>query len=269
MTEATEEQKVFNGILQVLQRIEAKLETHEVRVKHVEHLIRRHRSESTESQDLSSSSSKGSSATSWPQTFDNGPVFRTRISNPLGSTTFDAGDHGDKEGEAFSTYSRVGPRFKYSLWRSDQSSDDLTDMLDESHSSLLAKYLGSCSIMPDDGRLPLSFTWTVSHARRRSITFGYPGGEYAFPPTSTPMLVDNLAEARRLEALRTFDTDLRAHPGNDFLVVDFDSSNNSRLYRIGQEAVGTELMVNSEPSHNAPWSRLMYENDNPNPPSNF
>lgn len=258
MTELPEQQNVFNGILQVLQRIEARLETHEVRVKHVEDLIRTHRSESTESQDISSSSSKASSATSWHQSLDTGPIFRTRNSNPIGNATFDARDHRDNEGEAFSTYSRAGPRFKYSLWRSDQGNDDPTDMLDESHRGLLRNYLGSCSVMPDDGRLPLSFSWSISNVRRRSITLENPL-DHQNAATRTLQLVDNLAEARRLEALRTFDTDLRSLPGNDFLVVDVDSSNSSRLYRIGQDAIGAELMVRSEPSHDAQWSRLMYD----------
>ncbi|KAI4283116.1 MAG: hypothetical protein L6R38_002419 [Xanthoria sp. 2 TBL-2021] len=256
MTELPEQQNVFNGILQVLQRIEANLETHELRVKHVEDLIRTHRSESTESQDISSSSSKASSAPSWHQSLDTGPIFRTRNSNPLGNATFDAKDHREKDGEAFSTYSRAGPRFIYSLWRSDQGKEDPTDMLDESHRGLLRKFLGSCSVMPDDGRLPLSFSWSTSNVRRRSITLENPLG-YQIAAPRTLQLVDNLAEARRLDALRTFDTDLRSLPGNDFLVVDVDSSNSSRLYRIGQDAIGGELMVRSEPSHDAPWSRLI------------
>ncbi|KAL8670900.1 MAG: hypothetical protein Q9168_004590 [Polycauliona sp. 1 TL-2023] len=255
-----EQQDVFNGILQVLQRIEAQLETHDLRVKRVEHLIRRHRSDFTESQDISSSSSKDSSATSWHQSLDSAPVFQSRNSNPLGNTPFDAKSYRNREGEAFSTYSRAGPRFKYGLWRSDQCNDDPTDMLDESHLSLLRKYLGSCSAMPDDGRLPLSFKWSISNVRRRSITLEAPLNHQITAP-GTLQLVDNLAEARRLEALRTFDTALRSLPGNDFLVVDLDSANNSRLYRIGQDAVGPELMVRSEPSHDAPWSRLMYEQD--------
>lgn len=262
MTDSPEQQSVFNGILQVLQRIEAKLETHELRVRHVEDLIRSHRSDSTQSQDISTSSSQASSATSGHQSLDTGPVFRTRNSNPRGNVTFDAEDHRENEGEAISTYSRAGPRFEYSLWRSDRGNEDPTDMLNESHRGLLRNYLGSCSVMPDDGRLPLSFSWSTSNVRRRSITLQNPLDHQIAAP-GTLQLVDNLAEARRLEALRAFDTDLRHLPGNDFLVVDVDSSNHSRLYRIGQDAIGGELMVRSEPSHDAPWSRLMYERGSP------
>ncbi|KAL8894091.1 MAG: hypothetical protein Q9192_004628 [Flavoplaca navasiana] len=256
MKDLAEQHDVFNGILQVLQRIEAKLETHESRVKRVEDLIRHHHSESTESQDISSSNSNESSATSWHQSFDTGPVFRTRNSNPLGNATFGAQDHDDKEGEAYSAYSRAGPRVKYSLWRTAQANDDPTDMLDESHLGLLGTYLGSCSFVPYDGRLPLGFTWSISDVRRRSITLEGPSNHQRAEP-GTLQLVDNLAESRRLEALRTFDTDLRSLPGNDFLVIDFDSSNNTRLYRIGQEVIGGELTVRSEPSNDAPWSRLI------------
>ncbi|KAL8727709.1 MAG: hypothetical protein Q9166_005882 [cf. Caloplaca sp. 2 TL-2023] len=240
MTEADEQQKVFHGILQVLQRIEQRLETHEVRVRQVEDLIQRNRSGWAESLQISSSTSKESSNTSWSSHSDNAPIFRTPISNPLGNGTFDPKDVVGGLHEAVSVYSKAGPRLKYSQWRSERGSDDPTDMLDESHLGILGNYLGQCSLMPDDGRLPLSFTWTIN--------FAAPG---------TPKLVDNLAEARRLDALRSFDTDLRAHPGNDFLIVDFDTHNNSRLYRVGQEAIGGELMVSSESTSEAPWSRLI------------
>ncbi|KAL8684949.1 MAG: hypothetical protein Q9224_006048, partial [Gallowayella concinna] len=206
----------------------------------IEDLIHRHRSVYTASQDIASSSSKDSSDTLWRPHLDNAPVLRTRNSNPLSNGSLDNQSYGNREGEAISTYSRGGPKLRYGVWRSDQTNEDPTDMLDESHLALLGQYLGQCSIIPDDGRLPLNFSWTINRAA--------PG---------IPKLVDNLAETQRLDTLRTFDADLKSHPGNDFLVVDFDTSNNSRLYRVGQDAIGAELMVSSESTHEAPWSRLI------------
>ncbi|KAL8795703.1 MAG: hypothetical protein Q9182_007502 [Xanthomendoza sp. 2 TL-2023] len=238
-----EEQDVFWGILHVLQRIETKLETHETRVRQIEDIIHRNRSAYATSQDFASSSSKDSSHTLWRPQFDNAPVLPTRNLNPPSNGSVEIKSYGNPEGEAFSTYSRGGPKLRYSVWRSDQTNDNPTDMLDESHLGLLGKYLGQCSIIPDDSRLPLNFSWTVGATNRAA-----PG---------IPKLVDNLAETQRLDALRTFDADLKSQPGNDFLVVDFDTSNNSRLYRVGQDAIGAELMVSSESRREAPWSRLM------------
>ncbi|KAL8810374.1 MAG: hypothetical protein Q9223_002491 [Gallowayella weberi] len=238
-----EQQDVFWGILQVLQRIETKLETHETRVRQIEDLIHRNRSVYAASQDIASSSSKDSSDTLWRSHFDNAPLLPTRNSNPLSNGSLEVKSYVNREGEASSTYSRGGPKLRYGVWRSDQTNDNPTDILDESHMGLLGKYLGQCSIIPDDGRLPLNFSWTIG-----ATNLTAPG---------IPKLVDNLAETQRLDALRTFDADLKSHPGNDFLVVDFDSSNNTRLYRVGQDAIGAELMVSSESRREAPWSRLM------------
>ena len=63
---------------------------------------------------------------------------------------------------------------------------------------------------------------------------------------------------RDLEFLCQFDLDLRAYPGNDFLVVDFDAVDATRLYRLGEKAFGSELQVEAQGSKSAPWSRLMY-----------
>lgn len=60
-----------------------------------------------------------------------------------------------------------------------------------------------------------------------------------------------------LEALRRFDSQLRREKGNDFVVIDYDSMNNTRIYRIGEAAIGSDLMVDPTRLDNAPWSRLM------------
>lgn len=89
--------------------------------------------------------------------------------------------------------------------------------------ALLQRYLGDYWKVPNDNRLP------------------------TFKP--------NLKE--RLDVLRQFDTQLRTEKGNDFVVVDYDLMNNTRIYRIGEAAIGSELMVDPAQLDNAPWSRLM------------
>ncbi|KAL9596088.1 MAG: hypothetical protein Q9219_006036 [cf. Caloplaca sp. 3 TL-2023] len=235
-----DQQQVFNGILQVLQRIEAKLETHETRVKQVEELIQRNRLGLTELSESSSWSSTEASSVSWQRTPEDRQVLRRN-----GLEAQDVEPLGDLPRarsvlEAASAYSKGGPKIKYGVWRPETSDDSSDDMVNESHLSYLEKYLGHCARMPDDGRLPLSFAWTVNQVA---------------PGLNT--LVDGFIETQRLDALCAFDADLRAQPGNDFLLVDFDTSNNSRIYRVGQEAVGAELMVSSESPRDAPWSRLI------------
>ena len=89
--------------------------------------------------------------------------------------------------------------------------------------ALLQRYLGDYWKVPNDNRLP------------------------TFKP--------NLKE--RLDILRQFDTQLRIEKGNDFVVIDYDLMNNTRIYRIGEAAIGNELLVDPTQLDNAPWSRLM------------
>lgn len=60
-----------------------------------------------------------------------------------------------------------------------------------------------------------------------------------------------------LDILRRFDSQLRSEKGNDFVVIDYDLINNTRIYRIGEAAIGSDLMVDPTQLDNAPWSRLM------------
>ena len=118
---------------------------------------------------------------------------------------------------------------------------------DDSFKGLLETYVGDCWKLPGDRRLPLHFgnrliDWT--HAARSLET--------TMPALHRATLV------RDLERLQQFDKDRRARPGNDFLIIDYDSRTNCRLYRIGSRAVGSEPKVSlGEPSHHQ-WSRLMY-----------
>lgn len=112
---------------------------------------------------------------------------------------------------------------------------------DENMSKLVESYLGDWWHLPDDGRLPLSFPNSDQQAM---ITWG--SGESAV--------------RRKLEAAVQFDRELRSFPGNDFLIVDFDSRNNHIIYRLGAKAIGKELNLDATQKHerdSAPWSRLM------------
>ena len=112
---------------------------------------------------------------------------------------------------------------------------------------LLETQIGDCWKLPDDKRLPLNFSnrfidWT-------NVTWS---------PRSTASATQQAAIVKNLERLRRFDADLRAQPGNDFMIIDYNARGNCRLYRIGEEAAGSELKVSlGEPSHHQ-WSRLMY-----------
>ena len=108
--------------------------------------------------------------------------------------------------------------------------------------------------MPDDDRLPLKFF--RSNILKSDIPWGLPTGHLwkAKQPFE-----------RELDRLCQFDTQLREQKSNDFAVVDFDSFNNSRIYRLGEKAQGPELLVRLEDSRQAPWSRIMYVKPSPLP----
>lgn len=117
----------------------------------------------------------------------------------------------------------------------------------KSFETLLETYIGDCWKLPEDKRLPLNFS-------NRLIDWTHD----AWDPISTVSASQRESVVQGLEQLRRFDTDLRAHPGNDFFIIDYDSRSSCRLYRVGDKAVGPELKVSlREPSHHQ-WSRLMY-----------
>ena len=108
---------------------------------------------------------------------------------------------------------------------------------------LLEPYIGDCWMLPDDKRLPL-------HLGIQLIK--------SWSSETTLLATQRASLVRNLERLQQFDKDLRARPGNDFLIIDYDSRSNCRLYRVGNRAVRSELKVaRGEPSHQQ-WSRLMY-----------
>ena len=112
-------------------------------------------------------------------------------------------------------------------------------------SANIQETLGDWWTIPDDSRVRLTFSREAYHKvyKRSSSPF-------MEPPTVF------YSSERMTEALR-FDRDLRSVSGNDFLAIDFDESNNTRLYRLGQKAIGPPLAVAPVDRRLSPWSRLL------------
>ncbi|KAI4201119.1 MAG: hypothetical protein LQ350_003433 [Teloschistes chrysophthalmus] len=209
------------------------METHEARVKSVEELIHRHHLGTSHG-----TSNNSSDVSSHPRT-DDSFTPRGHDSVPQHNHVVEASTKTIMDRQAVSVLSRGGPKIEYSEWRPGGADDVPMNAQDEAEFSLRTNYLGHCALIPDDGRLPLNFH------RNPNLAPGMVG------------YVDALTRARMLEALRTFDTEHRTQPDNDFCIVDFDTYNNSRIYRVGEDAMGNELMVTTESTYDAPWSRLI------------
>ena len=222
---------VFNDMLKVLERIEVQLKTHETRVQSIEDLIK---------------SNDPSYLSPWDEVLDSRPdrtlstasdkslniVLRNvESSHAARSSRSTDEDEYNEDNQAQQDHLE---KVDYRFWKSDSSESD-PEILDEDQSKILEKHLGDSFLVPNDTRL--------------SLQLGF----------NKELLSGNaLLEMRRLQALRDFDTDLRSIRGNDFLIVDLDRLNNSRLYRIGEKVVGKKLMVTPHSAEKAPWSRLMY-----------
>ncbi len=131
----------------------------------------------------------------------------------------------------------------YSIWRLDHSKPH--QVLDVPFMKVIESLIGDYWKIPDDGRLPLKSFTLISDSP-------IDGGDQ---PTSYSRAMRQIEKDSR--ELGQFDTALKIQPGNDFLVVDLDSKNNARLYRVGDKAIGSQLRVEYGHSHHAPWSRLM------------
>lgn len=228
MTEPIRSSDLLHNILEVLQRIELKLEGHEQQFKSLEYHTQ-----------ISNGGRKASilngntDATS--ETSRTAEIFYT-VDNlrpsRKGTPTSD-----DSLGDTSTAL-----KIPYSQW----SINQLDRFFNLSLSKLLEARLGDCWKMPDDDRLPLKFF--KSNILKSNGPFGVPTD--SFPTSRQPV-------ERDLEFLCQFDDDLRAHPGNDFMVVDFDAGDDTRVYRLGEQAFGSELQVEAQGSKSAPWSRLM------------
>ena len=228
MTEPTRASDVLHDILIVLQRIELKLEGHEDRFKSLEdHRISNGEGEIEGASSNGDTSSEIITAT---ETF-------LASAETLRPSTERTPTNQDSSGETSTAI-----KIPYSQWGINQLDLFFSLYL----SKLLESRLGDCWNMPDDSRLPLKFF--RSNVLRSNNSLGVPVD--SSPTTRQPF-------QRDLESLCQFDKELRAHSGNDFMVVDFDAVDNSRLYRLGEEAFGPELQVEAQASERAPWSRLM------------
>ena len=229
MTQPIRSSDVFYDILNVLQRIESKLEGHEERVKSLEYRIQTCKG-------ARKADGLDGGVDTESETSRAAEVLYTSIDEPRPSRKGvpTSGDLPDNTSTAV--------KIPYSQW----SINQLDRFFSLSLSKLLEARLGDCWEMPDDNRLPLKFF--KSNVLKSNSPYGAPIN--SFPSSRQPF-------ERDLESLCQFDLDLRAHSGNDFLVVDFDAADDTRLYRIGNKALGSELQVEAQGSKSAPWSRLM------------
>lgn len=102
---------------------------------------------------------------------------------------------------------------------------------------------GSCGLKPK--------------AENQAMLQRYLGDYWKIPNDNRLTTFKPNLKLQSLETLRRFDSQLRREKGNDFVVIDYDSMNNTRIYRIGEAAIGSDLMVDPTRLDNAPWSRLM------------
>lgn len=158
--------------------------------------------------------------------------------------------NGSNQGASIETYIPIRPvgqllgtsRIRYSCWNFGQQDQEA----DEGSQDILQKHFGDYWKIPKDNRLPLKIIKNIDH----NI------GDYGVSQVATHRVPISNFE-KRLALFSGFDAVLRSHKGNDFLVIDYDLANNTRLYRLGEKAVGDELIVPPGGSDSAPWSRLM------------
>ena len=228
MTEPIEPRDILYDILSVLQRIESKLEGHEERFKSLEYHTQINKGGGTAvGLDCHGDTRRDTGAAEMFYT----SADKSRPSRKGTPTSVDS------PRETSTTF-----KIPYGQW----SINQLDQFFNLSLSKLLETRLGDCWKMPDDNRLPLKFF--KSNILKSNGPFGVPID--SFPTSRQPV-------ERDLEFLCQFDNDLRAQPGNDFMVVDFDAADETRLYRLGDKAFGSELQVEAQGSKSAPWSRLM------------
>ena len=168
---------------------------------------------------------------------------------PRGITLADSTDITELDHPSgFAPFSRRSTKKRAKISYRDWNLHNLRGHLDDDFSLFLQTHLGDWCKIPRDNRLPLSFS-----------KYGEDGG---FFDPSDPYVVATTASRKtqqRLKAIYDFDAAHRRYPGNDFLVVDFDTQHNHILYRIGETASGSDLLLDdTADTVSAPWSRLMY-----------
>ncbi|MCJ1477486.1 hypothetical protein MMC13_006158 [Lambiella insularis] len=140
-------------------------------------------------------------------------------------------------------------KLPYREWHLNQ----LEGPLDNDMVKLLQSHIGDWYKIPGDNRLPLSYSRYGRDHQFESETFSMSEYIHYSPPNYS---------LSRLKAARAFDETLRICNGCDFVVIDFDAQNHHILYRMGEEAIGTELLIPdsetiAENDLSAPWSRLI------------
>ena len=223
MTDPIGYEHVLNGILRVLEQIEAKLDGHEARFRSLEDSTKRREANTDHIKAETSILRTGEPGLDSLET-----PRPSRKGTPVNGDNYD-----DTQGPL---------KVPYGRWSINQ-----LDRFNIALSRSLAERLRDCWGMPDDNRLPIRFF--RSNVLQMSAPWVPPCESY--PTITYPV-------ERELEALCHFDERLREQPGNDFVVVDFDDSENTRIYRLGDDAVGSELEVQQQGSSTAPWSRLVY-----------
>ncbi|MCJ1310262.1 hypothetical protein MMC25_003924 [Agyrium rufum] len=120
-------------------------------------------------------------------------------------------------------------------------------------------FLGAVGILPGIQE-NLGDWWQIPDDGRVRLTFSKEGYQKRYESSQSPFIErPNLFYALdRMKGARQFDELLRCHSGNDFFAVDFDDTHNTRIYRLGQKAVGPPLTVDADTgTHDSPWSRLV------------
>ena len=218
--------QVLSDMLRVLQGIAAKLDRHEERFRNLEgNTTRTGQHKGSVNQEADTLRAAELSRFS----------LEAQISSRKGTPTND--DTADD--------TKTPLKVPYSQW----SINQVDRLFNLALSNSLAERLRDCWGMPDDNRLPLKFF--KSDILKTNAPWGAPCDSY--PTIRQPV-------KRDLEFLCQFDEILRTQAGNDFVIIDFDVADNTRIYRLGDDAIGSELEVEAQYSKNAPWSRLMYVN---------
>ncbi len=228
MTDIPRTDNVLCDILRVLERIEAKFDGHEERFQSLEEHNKRILTRNTETYDERTGTETSTRHVAEPPQLDFDNVEHSRKGTPTNDASHEL--------------SKTVLKIPYSQW----SINQLDRFFSLTLSSSLRQRLGDCWGIPDDNRLPLKFF--KSNILKTNAPWGTPLD--SFPTARQPV-------ERDLEFLCQFDDDLRVQPGNDFVVIDFDTLDNTRFYRLGIDAVGSELEVEPQGTQNAPWSRLV------------
>lgn len=229
---------VLLNILTVLERIEEKLEKQNRRFEHLENLAIV--TKDTRNTNSSSNFLKATDNPSDPGE-NHGYVDKHLEYHDRDLTQFPLKD--SLANNVFAGRKHAAIKVRYSDWHINGRNWDH----DEEFMQVLQQHLGDYWRVPKDNRLPLKFFKSTIDS-----TEDYWGSQVAMYHAKKPSVETRLAQLHR------FDSELRVHRGNDFLIVDYDLTNNTRIYRIGEAAIGNELMVDPGYKTSAPWSRLMY-----------